>query len=396
MLEKIPHFILALIFGIVAVKIQHGGGAMDVQKVSYNFIERIALGGYALATYLWKSVVPVHLSCFYPYPPKTGGALPFLYYIYPLAVAVIIFVAWKYGRKNRIVVFGSLFFLVNIVLLLQFIPVGEAILAERYSYIPYFGLFFIAGWLVSNYFEHGVKKELRYTILFSFLIYAGVFGYLSNERCKVWYDSTSLWSDEIEKEPRNAPLAYNNLGFIYFTRWSAAAPGSDEKNTCYDSAVYFMNKAIEVRPDFVNPYQGLGMLYYSKGNLDASAFCFRTAMQIQSTAETHCDYGNLLNMTRKPDSAIMEYGIAISLDPNLYLAYLNRGKVYKDQNRWDEALKDFSKAIQINPGNGETYYQRSFCDTQQKNNALALQDIEKAISLGFNQVDNNYYQGLKK
>ncbi len=156
--EKIPHFILAVIFGIIAVKVQQSAGAMDMQKVHYNFIERIALGGYAFITYLWKAVIPAGLCNFYAYPQKTGGSLHILFYLYPLAAVAIVFLAWKYLRKNRTFVFGLLLFIAGIALLLQFIPVGDAILADRYTYLPYLGLFFIASWYVSEYF--GIKKNM--------------------------------------------------------------------------------------------------------------------------------------------------------------------------------------------------------------------------------------------
>ena len=427
--EKIPHFILAILFGIISLKVQHTAGAMDMQKVSYNALERIALGGYALITYLWKAVVPVSLCNFYPYPPKTGGSLPFLYYLYPLAAAVITFVAWKYARKNRIIVFGLLLFIVNIALLLQFIPVGDAILADRYTYIPYLGLFFIAGWYMSEYFESSIKKKYSTAVSGIFIAYALCLLYLSYDRCTVWYDPITLWRDEIEKEPVRAPGAYNNLGFIYFSKWGATGD-PEEKKKYYDSAYYLLNKAIALKPDFVNPHislgemersagqyeaakqnyfsamkfnskdpnltLGLAILYYITHDYDSSGYWFRTALQIDPSPQAHGNYANFLNLTGRSDSALSEYGIAIALGPDLYSSYLNRGKVYEDKNRWDEALNDFNKAIKLNPDIGELYYQRSFCFAHQGNKSLALQDVEKAISLGYNKIDEAYYKGLKQ
>ncbi len=41
--NKIPFFILAVIFGAISVNIQHGGGAMDIHKESYNLLQRMDL-----------------------------------------------------------------------------------------------------------------------------------------------------------------------------------------------------------------------------------------------------------------------------------------------------------------------------------------------------------------
>jgi protein O-mannosyl-transferase len=391
---KVPHFILSLLFGIISVKIQHGGGAMAAQKVPYNILERIALGGYALTTYLWKAVLPVNLRCFYAYPQKVDGALSVIYYLYPLAIAGLVFLVWKYARRNKAIVLGLSFFLINIALLLQFIPVGEAIVAERYSYIPYLGLFFVAGWLVATFMERAGKPAARGVAAIA-LVYIGGLGYLAHERCKVWYDSMSLWTDEVEKEPEHAPLAYNNLGFIYFNK-RATATNLEEKAVYHDSAMYYMEKAVEIDPGFVNAQQGLGMLYYMKGNFEASAYHFRTALEKSPTAENYSDYANLLVQLGRNDSALMDYSTAISINPSLFVGYLNRGKLLKTLNRCGDAIMDFDKAININPSAGEAYYERAFCNRQAGNIPAAAQDLDKAITLGYHDIDTGLYHALKK
>jgi protein O-mannosyl-transferase len=154
LLEKLPLFGISIAFGIKSMIDQKAFGSLATQNVHYNFFERLALGGYAFITYLWKAIIPVQLSCFYPYPPKTDNILPAYYYLYIVGALAVLFGLWLL-RRNKVVMFGAMFFLINIVLLLQFIPVGGAILADRYSYLPYIGLFFIGAWYVSVLFEPG-------------------------------------------------------------------------------------------------------------------------------------------------------------------------------------------------------------------------------------------------
>jgi len=431
LIEKIPFFIIALIFGEKSIQDQKTFGSLDAKDLSYNFMERIALGGYAFVSYLRKAIIPAGLCNFYPYPPKVNGSLDYYYYFYPLAALVIIFVVWFFGRRSRAIVFGALFFVVNIVLLLQFIPVGGAILADRYSYIAYMGLFLIAGWLVSGFFEPGGNKQLGYVVLSISLVYALFLGYLGNERCKVWYDTTSLWRDEIEKEPHDAPNAWNNLGFNYFNKFNESVNNTDRK-IYYDSAYYLLNEAITLQPTFANPYISLGELERSVGNFqeakknyykaislksfdedqnaylglaiiyaishnfDSSAYCFRIAIQLHPHfPEAHSNFGNFFDMTGKPDSALVQYGIAIEQNPDMYAPHLNRGRLLQRLNRNDEAMKDFEAALALSPDNGEVYYARSHSYAAKGNKAQALQDVQKAIALGFTGVDNNYYQSLK-
>ncbi len=427
LVEKIPFLALAVTFGIIAIKVQATAGAMDMHKVSYNAAERLALGSYALITYLWKCVVPTGLHCLYTYPDKVNGTLPYYYYVSVLAVAAIIFTTWKYLRKNKIVMFGLLFFLINIMLVLQFLPVGDALIAERYTYLPYMGLFFMAGWYFSLLFEQDTNKIVRYAVTGAVIIYVAVMGKLSAERCKVWEDDMSLWRDEIIKEPETAIQAYNNLGYIYSAKWATATDATD-KQLYYDSSFYLINKAITLRPDFVNAYLALGelernagkyddakrnyfdavkrlpresnlyvglaILYIVTKNEDSAGIYFRKVLELNPNAEAHGNYANYLSLKGLDDSAINEYSRAIALTKDNYTPYMNRGIIMKKTGRWDEARRDLESALKINPDAGEIYYTRSFCDTQQKNITMALQDVEKALSLGYNKVDSSYYAYL--
>ena len=419
LIDKIPLFAIAVYFGLRSIDDQKHFGALGTQNVTYSAIERLALGGYAFITYLWKAVLPMQLSCFYPYPPKIDGVLPFKYYLFPIAALVIIvLLVWAFVRKKKVVVFGSAFFLVNILLLLQFIPVGGAILADRYTYIPYLGLFFMVGWLISGYFEKGAKIQIGYAALAVVLVYSLYLGYLSNERCKAWYDTSSLWRDEIEQQP-DAPNAYNNLGFEYFNKFNDNVDANKRK-IYYDSALVLLNKAISLQQDFANPYISLGELERSTGqwaeskknyykaislndksetpnaylglaiiyainnNFDSSGICFRMALKEKPYfPEAVSNYGNFLDMTGKTDSAIIEYGVAIAQNPDMYAPLLNRGRALMRKNRSDEALKDFNRAIELNPQMGEIYFARAMCYSAKGNSAQAAQDAAKAQALGY-------------
>jgi tetratricopeptide (TPR) repeat protein len=47
----------------------------------------------------------------------------------------------------------------------------------------------------------------------------------------------------------------------------------------------------------------------------------------------------------------------LKMEPGHYLACLNRGIAYKDQNAFDLAIADFNRCIQLDSGNSEAYFQ---------------------------------------
>ncbi len=429
LLEKIPLFILSIGFGIRSVIDQQDFGSLGTQNVTYSILERIALGGYAYITYLRNAIFPTGLSNFYPYPPKVDGTLPLPYYLYTLGTLLTLLVLWRF-RKNKAVVFGSLFFLINIALLLQFVPVGGAILADRYSYIPYMGLFFIAGWIISKLIETPEKKQIGLITFAVVCAYSLYLGKLTTDRCKDWYDTASLWRDEIQKQPL-APNAFNNLGFHYFNKFNESVNPAERK-IYFDSSYMLLNQSIALQSTFANPYVSLGELhrangqlniarsYYYKalslkdkegsanaylglaiiyamsGNLDSSGICFRNAIEYKPYfPELHSNYGNFFDMSHKPDSALIQYGIAISQNPDMYAPHLNRARLYSRQNKYQDALNDFAIAASLNPDMGEIYYSRSFTYNKMGNKAAALRDVEQAIRLGFPNVDQAYYKMLK-
>ena len=427
-IDKIPFFALSLLFGIISITTQKDIGALGTIDVHFSPVERIALACYGLFTYTWKALVPAGMTNFYPYPIKVGDALPGMYYIYPVIIAAIAFAIWRFGRKNKMVVFGVLFFVVNLLLLLQLLPVGGAIIADRYCYIPYIGLFLIAASFVSRYMEQEATAGSGKALLGGMVAYGLVLGFVTADRCKDWYDSVSLWKDNIAKQPES-PVGYFYLGQEYYSRFEDAKT-PQERQAYADSAGMQFNLSIARKPDYINPiiclgelqrstgqideakhtylrarqindkdlsvYQGLGVVYAIKQQYDSSILSFRKAISLKAYCpEVHSNYANLFDILHQPDSALAEYAIAIAQNPDAYIPFMNRGQIYLRMNKYDEAIKDYTRATEIKPDNGAPYYQRAQAYAGKGMKAQALQDVQKATQLGFTQMDAAFVQRLK-
>lgn len=434
-LDKLIFFALSIAAGIRSLKDQKVFGALNTQSDHYDPLERIALGGYAFIQYLWKAILPVKLLCLYPYPLKENGHMPAVYYIYPLLSLLLLGAVVYFFRKNKVVIGGIAFFIANIALLLQFIPVGGAIIADRYSYIPYIGLFFIIGMGIA----HVANNTPAYAkiAMGGIGVYALMLCYLTHQRCQVWYDAFSLWRDEIEVEPVKVPSAYNNLGFSYYERFNNSVDPAERK-LYYDSSLFLLTRAIQLQETFVNPYISMGELLRSNGQYaeakrfyykalqlnkddmaantylglsitysiafslshsqldhDSALYCYMRTLQLKPYyPEAHSNYANFLDMNGMRDSALVHYGLAIQQNPDIVPPYLNRGRALQRANRCYEAMKDFERAIAMQPDMGELYYARSVCYANSGKIALAKQDVQKALSLGFRNMDAGYVKQL--
>ncbi len=130
------------------------------------------------------------------------------------------------------------------------------------------------------------------------------------------------------------------LNFIYFKK----------KN--FSKALDFINKAIEINPNF---------------------------------AEAYMEKGNALNGIKKFDSAIKNYEKAIKINPNYSHAYYNKGLVFHELKKIKDAEENYSKAIKINPNHIYAYNNRAFALQQLKKFDESLKNYNKVY-----QIDPNF------
>ena len=418
--EKIPLFIISIVFGLRSVYDQMSIKALVMPVQRSGFFYHAVTGFYALFNYLLKLVFPVELSCFYPYPK-----VMYLSITVAAAIAVILFF-WVFLRKSRVAVFGCLFFLVNIALVLQFIPVGGALIADRYSYVSYFGLFFAIAVGVSHFADRHRNGGIGKTGIAAGLACVLILGVLSMQRTAIWTDSLRLWQDQHDRFPEES-VGSQNLGMEYFNRfmeeenqvsantyadsaysllsYAVSSDSSNHKDFLilgdmdrlrgnYERARINYSKIFSINSEFASAADyGLGQICWRNKNLDSSRYYYQLAIRLNNYfPEAHNDYANYLDATGNTDSALAEYALAISQKPQWYAPYLNRGKALQRKEKNDLAQADFSKAIELEPTKGESYYFRSFCFANKDDFAAAKKDIDKAKELGYTQIDTSYYR----
>lgn len=98
-----------ILFGIITV-LSQGKGPYEM---IFPLYQRLLFGCFALVEYITKSLLPVNLNFFYPFPIVLGEEPPLHYYLYP--VVLLFLMGWIIAyRNNRYLVFGVLLFLVNL------------------------------------------------------------------------------------------------------------------------------------------------------------------------------------------------------------------------------------------------------------------------------------------
>ena len=98
-LEKIPFFTLAIIFGIVAVFTQKSGGATEI--IRNRFFDQVVFASYGFTEYILKLIWPFHLSPYYPYPERIHGAIPLPIYLSLISILILIYLLYYFVRRQK-------------------------------------------------------------------------------------------------------------------------------------------------------------------------------------------------------------------------------------------------------------------------------------------------------
>lgn len=384
-LEKVPFFAISLLFGIIAIYSQKEIGAIQNLTPLFSFFERILLSFYALVLYFSKLLVPLGLSAMHPYPELVDGHLATKVYIAPLIVLAFIVPILYSFRKTKMIVFGMLFFFVNIVLVLQLLPVGAAIIAERYSYIPYIGLFMIIAyaysWISENKQENIKKLKAFIAIILSmWIVWLGI---LSFNRIKVWKRGDYLFED-ILLNYQNQPFVYNNLGYICFNEL--------KEN---DRALYNYNRCLAIDPEFQMAYGNRAILYFNTQKYPEALKDFDKALQYNLTnTDALIGRANTLSSLNQFEKAIPDYDSYISIKPENPSAWHWRGIAKYNCKKYDEAITDFNKALELQPNGYESFYWRGLSLYSKGLSKEAILDLSKAIEIESSKSELYAWRGL--
>lgn len=172
--EKLPFFILSVGLALLTLDLQ--GGRSDT--VSYTVGQRVLFGCYSIFEYLTKSVLPVNLNYLYPFPVAEGSiGVPIRFYVYPILVVGLGYSLF-YFRRNRILLFGSLFFILHLLLSLHIIPMPRhGIVADRYLYLSLIGLLMIIGYALVIWINSRRRRYLGALIILLYGLYLGIYTY---------------------------------------------------------------------------------------------------------------------------------------------------------------------------------------------------------------------------
>ncbi len=374
---KIPFLALSIVFGIITVGIQ-SSSAMAGLSI-FSITDRLFFACYVLMTYFVRFFVPYPLSAFHPFPITNFAGWPI--YLSPIFVVALLGALWFF-RKNKIVVFGIFFYVINLLLVLQIISIGLTIVSERYTYVPYIGLAFMFAMLVSRI--KVVPQKLSLAIGAVFII---AFGIITFQRTKVWKNSGTLWTDALKTYPR-APYARTNRA-NYLSKLALRPDQKPFADSIYKVAFEDCAIALSVRSNHAPAFEYRGLMYsdrqqFNEALADANELIrlkpnYRIGYDLRAT----CYY-----KLNEPAKALADYSKCIEIKPDDHRSYNNRGSIYMNSfQKYNEALNEFNIAINLNQ-QASYILNRSICYYKMGNMQKAKEDALIATQKGAVIPDN--------
>lgn len=343
---------------------------------TFSFLERFLLAGFALWFYISNFFFPVSLNAVHPYPLRlAGGDFPQEYYLTLIALLFIIifsiFLIVKRKKFPELFFFGWFFFLVNISMVLHFIPIeGRLVVADRYSYLAYFGLFvFISGIGEKYLFQ---KQIFQKCFLPVFVLLTFMFSYTTYNRCNVWRNTKTLFTDVLKKNP-DISFAYLNLASSYLI------------NQKSDSAILYFNKSII--SDSLDPtaYFNRAYAYIKIGNPEKALKDFNAVINlnpnIRYKALTYSGMGDIYQKTGNDSLAFFYYNLSVKTDSLFASAYNNRGMYFLNKNKLNESQADLFKAINLDNYYAEAYNNLGWVLTLKGELQKAMEHFNRSLEL---------------
>ncbi|MEQ8196084.1 MAG: tetratricopeptide repeat protein, partial [Rhodospirillales bacterium] len=191
--------------------------------------------------------------------------------------------------------------------------------------------------------------------------------------------AAAVYRDLLKRHPDHAEGWYHLGGIAY------------QKND-WPGAVEALQKALSLKPDYVEALNVLGVSYKNLDRPDEALACLQKAVALRpDLADAQCNLGNVYLKLDCLEDAERHYREAVELHPGFVLAHSNLGAALLRQRRWDEAVACLKKAVALAPNYAEAHNNLGAAYKETERNDLAVAHYRKALALSpdFADAHNN-------
>lgn len=368
-IEKLPLIALTVASAWITVVAQRSVGAVET-LVFLPFGTRVMNALTAFAKYVAMLFYPAKLAIWYPYERE----IPVLTIAFSVVflIGITAFCIWQF-RSRKYLLFGWLWFLGTLVPVIGIVQVGSQSMADRYTYVPYFGLFVMLVWGIGDL----LKKIGAGTIVFAGLFAAAsiALGYLAFVQTTHWRNSESVYRHALEVTGDNFLVTLNLCTYFLV----------DDRA---DDAGPFCAESVRINPNFADSQNALGIYHLKKGKYPEAEANFLRALELVP--------GNLLArlnlvaaqaIQRRPAEAEQNLETLApeagrGLPATAFIEPLNNlARAWADQGNYEKAAENLTRILALDPNNAPARGNLALMFLNLKRYEEAQKLIESAIQL---------------
>lgn len=332
--EKAALLLMAAASSIATIVAQRAGGAM--RSFEYPLATRLANALVSCVRYLRMLVWP-ELAVFYPYPRDATSAVTALAagaLVVAMSVAAI-----RFRRRAPYLFVGWFWFVITLLPVLGLVQVGKQALADRYTYVPFIGLFIAIAWGADALAARW--RPGRYALRAAAVAAVVVLVLATRAQVRVWKNSETLFLNALENTKDNY-LAHINLGNYYVQEGRP------------DDAVGHLRDAERIRPDEPEVHVNLGYALLVLDRREEAARSFERVLQLDpDNAVALNNLARLRFLDGDVADALRLYRATVAARPDwaegrrrLAIAMLMQGET-------DSALRELERATALDPSDTE-------------------------------------------
>ncbi len=363
LIDKIPYFIITLTFAYIATTAQKDAGADATSVISavYSASERFRIVTYSFLFYWLKTIAPLDLLPFYPYPQKPNGVLPGIFNLATLALLLFAGVVYFLGRKDKRIWWAVAFFIIAISTVLQILPVGSAIVADRYYYLSSIGPLFI----ISMFLTKGIEKALIWKYISLGLV--GICAILTFLQVAHWKNGFTLFTPAEKAYPQDA-MVLSNIGWYHL----------GEKD--FPKAKQYLTQADNNGFKNADVCRTIASMYIDEGQFDlAIPYIQRAYNYMPVNNRTDWLMALALSKLERNGEALQYAKMASEAEPGNNEYQNTYATVLAATGSGTEARQLMDKMIRVNPENLDLLLNRSFSYRQEGNLEQELIELKAII-----------------
>ncbi|MDP1621984.1 MAG: tetratricopeptide repeat protein [Bacteroidales bacterium] len=352
---------------------------------------RLGTGFISLLFYLKMLLYPYPLLYYYGYNMIPVSNLANIWALVSLLVYAGLFVfALRKFREKHLLSFAILWYLIAIAMYSNVVFPVVGIVGERFVFNASLGFCLAVVYLLFKIFRTNpqsltIEMDARLKILAVLLLLLIPYTVLSVSRNRDWRNLFDLYSNDIKSLNNSAKANIDYGGYLMGTVYqdpNFLSTGSANQFK-YQVIVSHFRRALDVYPDNYLTTNDLGTVYLFIGkNYDSAVYFLQKAIALDPTLQpAWVNLGMAYREQKQYQKAIDCYEHILKVNPNQVKAVFALANVYNDMGEFDRAVQMNEEMMKLYPGLEMPYVNIGNYHMLRQDTVTAVAYWEKAASI---------------